>query len=355
MKTHKRDILVVGAGPAGSSAAMTAARSGARVLMVERKAIVGSPVRCAEHIPGPLLKEVNLGRRFVVQPVQGMRTILPGGEIRETRAPGFIIRRDLFDQTLAGEAETAGAEILLSGRVVSKNGNQVILKQDNGLFSKIKAGVIIGADGPRSTVGRWIGSINRSLIPAVQVRVPLVRAMEFTEVYFDKEIYGGYGWLFPKGSVANVGLGMKKREGNYEPIGHVLKQFVSRLAEAGKIKGEILGNIAGWIPVEPLMKTTHENILLVGDAAGQTNAITGAGVFQAVMCGCMAGKWAALAVESGDLNLLSEYEREWRDLFGETLERAFKRRQLLEQEWDRLDEIIKYCWIAYREYYARSG
>jgi digeranylgeranylglycerophospholipid reductase len=97
---------------------------------------------------------------------------------------------------------------------------------------------------------------------------------------------------------------------------------------------------------------TRQNVLLVGDAAGQTHPITGAGVFQAVICGRMAGNWAARAVKAGNLGLLSEYEKEWRDLFGEALERAFRRRQLLEQEWDQLEEIIKYCWIAYREYYT---
>lgn len=354
MKSHKCDILVVGAGPAGSSAAMTAARTGARVLMVERKAVIGTPVRCAEHIPGPLLKEVGLGRRFVVQPVRGMRTLLPGGEIKETRAPGYIIRRDLFDQTLADGARTAGAEILLSAQILRKNGGRIVLKQDGDQYSEIKADIIIGADGPRSTVGRWIGSENSSLIPAVQVRVPLVRDMEFTEVYFDKEFYGGYGWLFPKGDQANVGLGRKKREGNGRPLMDVLGHFVSRLTREGKIKGRILGNTAGWIPAGLLKKTSHENILLVGDAAGQTHAMSGAGVFQAVVCGRMAGKWAATALESGNLCLLSEYEKEWRDMFGGTLERAVKRRELLEKDWDRLDEIIKYCWIAYREYYAGS-
>ena len=344
----------MGAGPAGSAAALTAARKGLHVLMVERRAKVGTPVRCAEYIPAPLLGEVSLGRHFIVQSVRGMRTILPGGEIKETPAPGFTIRRDNFDQALAHAARDAGAEILLSTRALSKNKNEILLKGKNGLSLKVEPGVVIGADGPRSTVGRWIGSVNKNLIPAVQVRVTLVKAMKFTEVYFDKEIYGGYGWLFPKGKEANVGLGMKQGKRKYEPITHVLKRFVSRLTEAGKIKGESLGNVAGWIPAEPVRKVTCQNVLLVGDAAGQTHPITGSGVFQAVICGRMAGNWAARAVEAGNSGLLSGYEKEWRDLFGEAQERAFKRRQLLEQEWDRLEEIIKYCWIAYREYYERS-
>jgi len=354
LKTNRCNILVVGAGPAGTSAAATAACNGLQVLVVERRSTVGVPVRCAEFIPALLLGELNMGRHFVVQSVRGMRTILPDGEVTETRAPGLIIKRDLFDQALAREAARAGAEILLSTSVLSRNGDTVLLKGENGLLSHVKADVIIGADGPHSRVGRWIGSVNRNLIPAVQVRVPLVNPMEFTEVYFDREIYGGYGWVFPKGDEANVGVGIRKRKTGGQSMRKVLDHFVSRLIKEGKIKERPYGLTAGWIPAEPVRCVTRKNILLVGDAAGHTHPITGAGVPQAVICGHMAGKWAARAVEAGNMDVLSEYEKDWREFFGDTLERAFKRRQLLERDWERLEDIIKYCWIAYSEYYERS-
>ncbi|MBE9571692.1 MAG: FAD-dependent oxidoreductase, partial [Proteobacteria bacterium] len=143
MRIYNCDILIVGAGPAGSTSALTAARKGLRVLMVERRAKVGTPVQCAEYIPAPLLGEVDLGRNFVVQPIRGMRTFLPGGEIKKMLAPGFTIRRDSFDQTLADAAREAGAEILLSTRALSRNKNEVLLKGKNGLPLKVKPTVII--------------------------------------------------------------------------------------------------------------------------------------------------------------------------------------------------------------------
>jgi len=91
MKKHACHILVVGAGPAGTCAAARAAREGLKVIVVERRAIVGVPIRCAEYIPAPLMGELDVDRQFVVQSVRGMRTMLPGGEVRETRAPGFMI------------------------------------------------------------------------------------------------------------------------------------------------------------------------------------------------------------------------------------------------------------------------
>jgi digeranylgeranylglycerophospholipid reductase len=351
MNVEHWDILVVGAGPAGSSAALSAVRQGARVLVVERRRVVGIPVRCAEYIPAPLLRDAPGDRSFVVQAIQGMRTIIPGGEVTETRAPGFMIRRDRFDQALAGEAGKMGAEIRLSTRALFMHNGRTILKGHDGRSYAVEAKVVIGADGPHSTVGRWIGTVNQNMIPALQVKVSLARAMDYTEVYFNHDIYGGYGWLFPKRNGANVGVGMRRR-GRFESIKQVLDRFLSVLNRAGKIEGEPFGMTAGWIPVSPLKKSVQGNILLVGDAAGQTHPITGAGVTQAMICGRKGGKWAARAVETGDIHTLSGYEKDWREHFGDTLERASIRRRTLEREWGRLESIIKSCWVAYKEYYA---
>lgn len=354
MNVEGCDILVVGAGPAGASAALSAVRQGARVLVVERRPVVGIPVRCAEYIPALLLGDAPEDKSFVVQGIKGMRTILPGGQEKETRAPGFTIRRDRFDQILVAEAEKMGAEVRLSTRALSMRDGRILLKEGDDRLYTVKAKVVIGADGPHSTVGRWIGTVNRNLIPALQVRVPLARAMDYTEVYFRYDIYGGYGWLFPKGNEANVGVGMKKRGGRLESVKQTLDRFFSMLNRAGKVEGEPFGMTAGWIPASPLSRSRQGNVLLVGDAAGQTHPLTGAGIVQAMICGRKGGKWAARAVETGDLDILSRYEKDWRDYFGDTLERASKRRQKLEHEWGRLEAIIKSCWVAYKGYYAES-
>ena len=353
MKTDRCRILVVGAGPAGASAAAASAREGLKVLLVERKPKAGVPVRCAEYIPAPLLGEIDTGKDFVVQPVKGMRTFLPGGEVHEMRAPGYMIGRDLFDQALVGKAVDAGAEVLLSHRVLSVNDGTALIKRSDGGLEEVKADVVIGADGPHSVVGRCVNSINKDPMPAVQVSVPLTEGMDYTEVYFHKEIYGGYGWLFPKGETANVGLGMKTAGNDAGRIMRVLDRFADRLVEAGKIEKKILAKTAGWIPAGAPREAVRGRVLLAGDAAGHTNAITGAGVAQAVICGRLAGECAAKAVLAEDMGILSEYETQWRDLFGDVLSKASERRKLLEREWERLEEIIKYCWVAFREYHTR--
>ncbi len=266
MGTYRCDILVVGAGPAGSSAARAAASRGLDVLVVERRETIGVPVQCAEFIPAPLLGVIGLARDFVVQSVRGMKTILPDGGTEHMRAPGFMIRRDLFDQALARAAEEEGARVLASTRVLRlEEGEVVVRSKGEAEEERVAPRVIIGADGPCSTVGRWIGSENLNLIPAVQWRVPLASPIEHTEVHFHEDFYGGYGWLFPGGREANVGLGRKQRNKHDERIGKVLERFVSRLAEEGKVEPRPLRTTAGWIPAEPARKVTEGKVLLVGE------------------------------------------------------------------------------------------
>ncbi|MDF1592364.1 MAG: NAD(P)/FAD-dependent oxidoreductase [Desulfobacterales bacterium] len=346
------DILVVGAGPAGASAAAAAARPNLQVLMIERRAVVGLPVQCAEYIPALLVGELNIGRKYLVQPVRGMKTFLAGREVKETLSPGFIINREQFDQTLVQAACDSGAHLMLNTKAVSQNGDDVIIKPKGRPPLKIKAKIIIGADGPLSTVAEWIGAAHHDLIRAIQIRVPLKHRLEFTEVYFSKDFYGGYAWLFPKGDQANLGLGIKKKGRRPPPLGRLLEYFTSQCSRAGKIVANPSGRITGWIPAGPVSKIVHGNVLLAGDAAGHTHPITGAGIFPAVAAGRMAGTWAARAIQEKNLQVLSGYESEYRNLFGDSMQRAVSRRQQMESRWDDLDNILKNCWVAFKEYYA---
>jgi len=352
MNALNYDILVIGAGPAGASAAAAAARRNLRVLLVERRKVVGLPVQCAEYIPAQLLGELDLGRSYVVQPVRGMKTFLAGREVKTTPSPGFIINRAVFDQLLVRTAIDRGAEIRLKSKAVSRKGNSVLIKTEHASPVAITAKVIVGADGPLSAVAGWIGASNPELIAAVQVRVSLKHPLEFAEVYFDKDFYGGYAWLFPRGEQANLGLGIRKKGDRPPPLGQLLAAFLRQCAGAGKITGKPSGLITGWIPAGPVHKIVDGNLMLAGDAAGQTHPVTGAGIFPAVTAGRLAGSWAARALAANDFKLLSCYESEYRDLFDDSTRRAVSRRRLMESQWDNLDQILKNCWIAFKEYYV---
>jgi geranylgeranyl reductase family protein len=346
------DVLIVGAGPGGSSAAREAARRGATVVMVERRATIGVPVQCAEYVPAMLLGQIDCGPDCIAQSVRGMKTHIPGEPVQETAAPGYILRRNRFDQHLAESARSEGVDIMMSTRAVALTKDRnVVLKTKAGETRTVRPRVIIGADGPRSTVGRWVGCVNRNLMPAVQLTVPLAAPLQDTEVYFQFAITAGYGWLFPKGSVANIGLGLKRDPKSPVSLRRLLNQFVSQLQDEGKVIGPSIGSTAGWIPAEKVRPAVYDNILLVGDAAGHTHPVTGAGIFAAVTGGTMAGKWATRALGKSDLTLLECYDEEWQDLFGASLQKAYRRRRELETRWEDFPCPVKTGWIAYRDYY----
>lgn len=347
------DILVVGAGPAGASAASAAAEAGKQVLMVERRNRIGIPVQCAEYIPAMLLGQIDIKRDFIAQKISGMLTILPDEPIRKMSAPGYIINRDLFDQSLAANSVAAGVKLMIGTSAVSIDESSVVTLQST--YKKIvyaSPKIIIGADGPHSTVGQWAGLLNAHFLFAVQCTLPLNQMLEYTEVYFDPSFSGGYAWLFPKGKEANVGLGVSCSLSTPRKARHQLEKFVDRLKKEGKVKQNPKKYTAGWIPAVPVRNAVAGNIVLVGDAAGHSHPITGAGNFTAVSIGEMAGRWAAKAIEKNDLQLLHQYDMEWQDLFGETLQKGAEKRARMEAHWPEFKTIIKSSWVAYPEYYA---
>jgi geranylgeranyl reductase family protein len=346
------DVLVVGAGPAGSSAASEASRCGAKVLVVEKKKIIGQPVQCAEFVPKLLWKETGVGRESVAQEIKEMKVYLPDGECRTSNSPGYVLNRSIFDKRLAIEAANRGADISTDTLCLSKRRGTVIIKRD-GKEMEVNACVIIGADGPKSTVGRWVKSANKDFVSALQYEIPLTAPLDSTEVYFDPEIRGGYAWLFPKGRSANVGVGMRYGSKLHPTtlLKKLLSNFVDKLVSTGKIKRSPISVTGGLIPVGGPLSTVRENVMLVGDAAGQTHSITGSGIPQAVICGRVAGTIAAKAVRLGRLDVLGEYEEEWSRIFGDELKRAWEKRQMLESHWDELDRVLKSCWVTFREYY----
>ena len=346
------DVLVVGAGPAGSSSAGAAARSGARVIMIDKRSRVGVPVQCAEHIPKPLAMEVSLSEEAVAQEVLGTETYIDWKKEMVTDAPGWILNREVFDKDLARGATDSGARFFASARAIERTAGGVRVSQ-GGQEREIRCKVIVGADGPASAVGEWIGQRNEALVNALQSTVPLARPLRYCQVYFVREFEAGYGWVFPKGEFANVGVGVVSGSSNLREL---LDGLLNRLTEAGLVAGEEVRSTAGLIPVGGPRDTVAGNTVLVGDAAGHTHAVSGAGIPQAVICGKMAGRAAAKAVLESDLSILREYEAEWKTLYGSTLETAWRRRQEMERDWEvsPFADVIKRSWIAYKDYYRTA-
>src|SRR3990172_2759014 len=147
------DILVIGAGPAGSSAARAAAQKGVRVLLIDRRQQIGTPVQCAEFVHGTISRYVSFSSKCVIQDVETMVTHLPDGKTHEMKSPGYMLNRSLFDKELAASAILSGAQILIETRALGYLPEGVIVEKGQEKRT-IRARVIIGADGVHSIVSR---------------------------------------------------------------------------------------------------------------------------------------------------------------------------------------------------------
>ncbi len=343
----------MGAGPAGSSAALAAAREGARVLVVDRKKEVGTPVQCAEFIPLQVLQRYSRAAGIVCQGVSEMRTHLPNGEVISTRLRGAVCSRARFDKYMAGLAASAGAEIICGASAYRFRDGAVSVNL-NGRVWKIRPLVIVGADGPTSIVRRWMGLGGPDCVRGRQYLLALARRLGTMEIFFNNEIPGGYGWVFPKGEVANVGIGVERSYGKSSLS--VLYNFVKELHHKNIVKNaRPLAVTGGLISVGGPAEIRRKNMVLAGDAAGHCHPVSGAGIANAIFAGELAGETAARAAARGNMSILAEYEEACRLFLDPGLKRAAGKRRSLSPLWGKgpqqLSAALKKNWIAFEDYY----
>ena len=320
------DVLVVGLGPAGSRAAAEAAQAGARVVAIERRSEPGTPVQCAEFVPALLDQEVAGLAAVTAQTVGRMQTYVGAEAADETpRFPGRMIDRAAFDRLLAERAAAAGAECRYGVGVHRIEADGTVRCSDGG---SLRPRLLIGADGPRSRVGAAIGRVNQALVETRQVSVPLLGAHDATDIFLHADYVGGYGWLFPKGARANLGIGASAE--TRPLLKPLLDALHRRLVGEGRIGDAGAGLTGGAIPVGGRHALAGAiagmPVLLAGDAAGLTNPVTGAGIAAAAISGRLAGR-AASGWLAGRSDALAEYEEEIGDIFDGALSRALNRRQ----------------------------
>jgi len=339
------DVVVVGAGPAGSMAGKAAAERGAEVVLIEEHPEVGLPVYCAEGLSLNGLRDAGVEPTpgVVSQEITKARVIAPNGsfvELRSTDWVGYTLNRDVFDRTLAENAVKAGAELLTSTRakgVVKEKGAVVgVGAERGGEPLRIDAGVVIGADGYASVVrrsaglGRWFPDV----VTCAQYQLGGLSLEEpdVNEFHLGTKVApGGYAWVFPKSSeVANVGLGVRRTH-EEPPIGY-LKRFVE--SDPRFDGAEVLKRNGGVTPCSGMLdRIVDDSLMLVGDAAGQLIPCTGAGIHSGVEAGRMAGEVAARAVAKGDTSAssLSEYVKRFEDYWGKRIRDSRKVIELLDR------------------------
>ena len=295
----KVDVLVVGAGPAGSSTAIHLARGGARVLLVD-KARFPRDKPCGGGLTGRALKRIPVDPSPVVErDVDRFELRLRYGSTFARSHSEPLIRmtqRRRLDAFLAEHAVAAGADFrdgtkvelteLGTGGVTARVGAEVV-----------QAGAVIGADGANGVVARASG-VGEEIVRGVALEgnVPLERLhgdLERTAVIELAVVPGGYGWVFPKGDHANLGVGGWGTEGPR------LRDHLDRLARAHGLSLDALTELRGHrLPMRRLGTPAAKGpVLLVGDAAGLVDPLSGDGMYEAFV----SARLAADAVLTGDL------------------------------------------------------
>jgi geranylgeranyl reductase family protein len=348
------DLVVIGAGPAGSSAARAAAERGASVLLIDRRRRIGVPVHCAELAPQWISRHANFSSMCVLQTIETMVTHLPDGTSVEMTGPGYMLDRSLFDKELVVSAIQAGARILTETKATGLSSEGLIVERGSKRQT-IKSKVIIGADGVHSAAARWVGLAPGKTIVALQYEIVNFSSQNHIDIFFHEEYEGGYAWFFPKGRTANVGLGVIPAKTSL--LSSLIDRFLDRLLDAKELTDiEIVGKTGGSIPCERPRQSVFGNVLLVGDAAGHAHPITGGGILNAVIAGQIAGRIAVEAVERGDLRYLENYEIEWREILGKTLAYGALKREFLEETWNKpgidFQDLIRKTWVGFKEYYG---
>ncbi len=357
MIKQEYDVVVVGGGPAGTTAARKAAEKGATVALFHRNNEIGSPVRCAEGIARKLLEKYigkeKIKESWIASEINQFRFISPSLtkvdlNLKQT---GYVLNRRIFDADLADWATQAGVSIF-SGAYVSgvekSSDSSVVHVNHYGKEYRVKCKLVIAADGVESRIAEYFG-LNTRLDPididsCVQAYVSNIEMNENRiDFWVSSELApGGYIWLFPKGrGKANIGIGISGAHNRDVNIRNNLEKFLAmHFPEAS-----IINYISGGVPIAMTLDTfVADGLMVVGDAARVANPTTGEGIAPALSTGTRAGIVAAKAVEKNDFSakFLKDYEKDWQKDSGRFHKFYYNMKNVIykikDEEYDKLAE-----------------
>ena len=354
MKTEY-DVVVIGAGPAGAVAAQTCAQAGLRVLLVEKRQEIGSPVRCAEAVGKETVSEfIPLDPKWIAAEIDHFS--LTSSQHNTVHFPPLettlILERKIFDRELAHAAARAGADVVVKARAAGflKNGSGLegVKLIVQGVPHDVRCKIIIGADGTEAQSTRWAGLKS---VPSLKDYYSAAQYL-LTNVNIDQTVCqyhlgwsiapAGYVWVFPKGNnTANVGLAIATDPRQTRSAMDYLNDFVAKNFQ----QSSILSQVVGGIPISNVLpEMTADGYLAVGDAAHQSDPMTAGGITNGMYGGMFAAQVAVDALRRGDTSrkVLKQYEKLWDDKFGADYRRLYRLRQaLFKIPEEKLNSIIR--------------
>jgi geranylgeranyl reductase family protein len=357
------DVIVVGAGPAGATAARRLARSGMRVLIVERFPLprqkpCGGGISTRVFVRFPYLQEALAAIPHL--PVSNLYLEGPSGAVFRMRSDGpavVLIRRIEFDHLLVKLAIDAGARVMAPAAVaqVEQDAEGVTLKLRDG--HRLRAPMVIAADGVNSVIARRLGMNTgwpaTHLALDMMEETPIAKLQtsepETLSVFYGYRGSHGYAYVFPKRAHVNVGIGYLLpyfREQEEAP--YTLQQrFVSELQARGLMNGESRREhfTPFLIPIGgPLRHTARGRVLLAGDAGGFVNGYSAEGIYYAMVTGDLAAG-AVLESRAGEAVVPARagraYVRTWKREIGGELRDSVLIQRYLFHSVPRMDMVVR--------------
>ncbi len=337
------DLVVVGGGPGGAAAALVGARRGLRVLLIDKRQEIGTPVRCAEAIGYEAIQPyMDIDERWVSAWIDAFRIFGPSGQSVRVppTSPTMVVDRKIFDRELVAQAIRAGATVRAmtraTGLILDDGAVRGVKMISLGREVSVRAKVVIGADGPESSVGRWAGlnvtPRSNEYYTGVQYLLAGIHLDDPRECQYhigNALAPGGYCWVFPKGpDRANVGIVVTA---TYEQNGRSAQDYLNAFVERLYPEASVLALMLGGIPVGGTVRDlVGHGVMLVGDAGHQAEPVTGGGINLAIEAGAMAGAAAADAIAAGDWSAkgLQPYVKRWDKAHGRGIAAMSKARHM---------------------------